>query len=211
MVQHDRPCIACSDPRRPRPGRHRPVIPCTATDAAPAAEEDDRRSPQAPCRVHQARRPVALLDEIYDRICAPDVLFEIWIPTQWALVRWMVGRCTQRWDKTLPVTARITGPLVDGEMVVDLPLAKNYSELVYPNTSVENCFDHICQLVVLQVLTATLRRQLVTVEVTVNSQTVNLTEAVQLPGQPAGVSRQSLRSPTRCASGRLAPRSATTA
>src|SRR5512135_2730278 len=112
MVQHDRPCIACSHPRRPRPGRYRPVIPRTATDAAPAAEEDDRRSPQPPA-----------------------VLFEIWVPTQWALVRWMVGRCKQRWDKTLPVTARITGPLVDGEMVVNLPLAKNYGELVYPSAA----------------------------------------------------------------------------
>lgn len=127
---------------------------------------------------------MALLDEIYDRIYAPDVLFEIWVPTQWALVRWMVGRCQQRWDKTLPVTAQITGPLVDGEMVVDLPLAKNYGKLVYPNTLVEKCFDHICQLVVLQVLTATLGGQLVTVEVTVNGQSIDLTEAVRLPSQP---------------------------
>jgi hypothetical protein len=112
------------------------------------------------------------------------VLFEIWVPTQWALVQWMVGRCKQRWDKTLPVTARITGTLFDGEMVVDLPLAKNYGELVYPNASVEKCFDRICQLVVLQVLTAALGRQLVTVEVTVNGQTVDLTEAVRLPSQP---------------------------
>ncbi len=112
------------------------------------------------------------------------MLFEIWVSTQWALVRWMVGRCKQRWDKTLPVTAQITGPLVDGEMVVDLPLTKNYGELAYPNAAVEKCFDRVCQLVVLQVLTAALERQLVTVEVTVNGQTVNPTEAVQLPSQP---------------------------
>jgi hypothetical protein len=153
----------------PRPTRRRP--PRKTTGAAP----------KPPAASTQARRLAALLDEIYDRICAPDVLFEIWVPTQWALVQGMVGRCKQRWDKTLPVTARITGPLSDGEMVVDLPLAKNYGELVYPNASVEKCFDRICQLVVLQVLTATLGRQLVTVEVTVNGQTVDLTEAVRLP------------------------------
>src|SRR5512143_1074747 len=106
----------------PRPTRRRPP---KTTGAAP----------KPPATSTQARRLVALLDEIYDRTCAPDVLFEIWVPTQWALVRWMVGRCQQRWDKTLPVTARITGPLVDGEMVVDLPLAKNYGELVYPSAA----------------------------------------------------------------------------
>lgn len=125
-----------------------------------------------------------MLDEIYERILAPDVLFEIWLPTQWALVRWTVGRCKQRWDKTLPVTARITGPLVDGEMVVDLPLAKNYGELIYPNATVEKCFDRVCQLVVLQVLTAALGCQLVTVEATVNGQSIDLAEAVRLPEQP---------------------------
>src|SRR5512142_368202 len=103
-------------------------------------------APKPPATSTQARRLLGLLDEIYDRICAPDVLFEIWVLTQWALVRWMVGRCKQRWDKTLPVTAQITGPLVDGEIVVDLPLAKNYGELVYPTAAVEKCFDHICQL-----------------------------------------------------------------
>lgn len=141
-------------------------------------------APKSSSTVHQARKLAGLLDEIYDRILAPDVLFEIWVPTQWALVRWTVGRCKQRWDKTLPVVARIIGPLVDGEMVVDLPLTKNYGELVYPNASVKKCFDHICQLVVLQVRTAALGHQLVTVEVTVNGQTVDLTEAVRLPGQP---------------------------
>src|SRR5574342_475444 len=166
----------------PRPARRR--APRTTAGRSTTTGTTASAAPTSPAPSTQARKLAGLLDEIYKRILAPDVLFEIWLPTQWALVRWTVGGCKHRWDKTLPVTARITGPLVDGEMVVDLPLAKNYGELVYPNASVEKCFDHICQLVVLQVLTATLGGQLVTVEVTVNGQTVDLTEAVRLPGQP---------------------------
>src|SRR5512143_4075033 len=63
-----------------------------------------------------------------------------------------------------------------------------------PQRRVEKRFDHICQPVVLQVLTTALGCQPATVEATANGQSIDPTEATQLPGQPMRVSRRPLRS-----------------
>ncbi|HMA45961.1 MAG TPA: hypothetical protein VKP11_01920 [Frankiaceae bacterium] len=57
----------------------------------------------------------------------------------------------------------------------------------------EKRFDHICQPVVLQVLTTALGCQPATVEATANGQSIDPTEATQLPGQPMRVSRRPQR------------------
>jgi hypothetical protein len=122
------------------------------------------------------------LDELYPLLTGPESLFSMWLPTQMILVRNRVGRCKQRWDKTLPVCAVVTSPALAAPLILDLPLAKSYGQLVFPNRAVESCLNRLCQLVILQTLfTTTGNPHMITVEVTVNGQAIDLTEAVDPP------------------------------
>ena len=124
-------------------------------------------------------RPIELANRL---LTGPDSLFTMWVPTQMMTVRHRIGRCKQRWDKALPVSSVVTSSVLAEPLSLDLPLAKSYGQLVFPNRATETCLDRLCQLVVLQVLfAATGNPGIVTVQVAVNGQPVDLTEAVNLP------------------------------
>jgi hypothetical protein len=137
---------------------------------------------KAPSSTALADRLGHLLDQLYPRLTGPETLFAMWLPMQMMIVRDRIGRCKQRWDKTLPISSVVTSPVLAEQLSLDLPLAKSYGQIVFPDQATETCLDRLCQLVVLQALfTATGNPDMVTVQVTVNEQPVNLTEAVGLP------------------------------